>query len=90
MHSTAVSAYFNDICIKSVIIKHLRFKEKKFLEFRPRTRPAVAAIFAEDPNILSFGRFKRSLQKNLRRNQKRPSVFARSFCCAICTADQII
>jgi hypothetical protein len=64
------------------------------LLFRPRTLPAVAAIFAENPNIMEFGRFKRSLswedsnylefarlkrslQNSLRRNQKRPTFFAR-------------
>ncbi len=46
---------------------------------RPRTRPAIAVIFAEDPNILSFGRFKRSLLNNLRRNQRRPTFFSRFF-----------
>jgi hypothetical protein len=72
-------------------------KEKKknyILLFRPRTLPAIAAIFAENPNIMEFGRFKRSsswedsnymefarlkrsLQNSLRRNQKRPTFFAR-------------
>jgi hypothetical protein len=48
-----------------------------FKLFRTRRRDAIAAIFAEDPNILSLGRFKRSLQKRLRRSQRRPTLFAR-------------
>jgi len=56
---------------------------------KPRTKPAVSVIFAEDPEIMSLNddislmRTRRSLadhmKDNLRRNYRRPSVFAEAW-----------
>lgn len=59
------------------IYEILPFLSTKVTFFRPRTKPAIAVIFAENPNIMSFSRLKRSLQSRMKRSQKRPSTWYR-------------